>query len=276
MRQPDFLDPENPGKYNLLVRMAPGKFDFCIYEPGKDENISYQQVSLAGHADGWGILQEAILDSVFLTLSYGLVNVIFVSKDYDLVPQYMIQKDKKETLYNFTHFHPAKQILYSPVSVQQIATVYNTEEEPHRFLVRNLFQAEFHHHTNILMQYLERKNKELPPTAKMYLNFHDEFVDVFCYDKIQRILHVLTFQGENQRNMVYHILNLWDKCGFDQHTDYLYVLSGYGNPDLYVTSMLGEYIKNVKRIPVINEINVFGNLDFQTLLPLDVLILAAQ
>ncbi len=217
-----------------------------------------------------------IWESDFLTLSYGLVNVIFVSRDYDLVPQYLVQKDKKEILYNFTHFEPAKQILYSPEPVEQIVTVHNTREELYRFLTRNLYQAEFHHHSNVMMQYLERKNKELPPTAKMYLNFHDEFVDVFCYDKILRMLHVLTFQNENQRNMIYHILNLWDKCGFDQHTDYLYILDGYAIPNLYVTSMLGEYIKNVERIPVANEINIFSNSDTPLSLPLDMLILTSK
>lgn len=276
MQQPDFLDIKHPEQYNLLVRITPDKFIFCIYEPDKRENVSYQEIAFPMRADELVSLEDNILDSVFLTLSYRLVNVIFVSKDYDLIPQYMIQKDKKEILYNFTHFQPAKKILYSPVSVQQVVTVYNTEENLHQFLARNLYQAEFHHHSNILMQYLERKNKELPPTAKMYLNFHDEFVDVFCYDKLQRILHVLTFQGENQRNMIYHILNLWDKCGFDQHNDYIYILSGYGNPDLYVTSMLGEYVKNVRRLAVVNDIETFRTLDFQTALPLDMLIQSAQ
>lgn len=276
MRQPDFLDVKHPEKYNLLVRITPDKFTFCIYESGVAEHVSYQEMPLSMGTDDLISLEDEILDSVFLTLSYGFVDVIFVSRNYDLIPQYMIQKDKKEMLYNFTHFHPANQILYSPVSVQQIITVYDADEELHQFLARNLYQAEFHHHSNVVMQYLEKKNKELPPTAKMYLNFHDEFVDVLCYDNIQRILHVLTFRGENQRNMIYHILNLWDKCGFDQYNDCLYILSGYGNPDLYVTSMLSEYVKNVRRIPVVNEFNGFRNLDFQTSLPLDMLIQAAQ
>lgn len=276
MQQPDFLETEHPGKYNLLARLAPDKFTYCIYEPGVSENMVYREMPLSAQNGGISGLEEAILDSGFLTLSYGLVNVIFVSKDYDLVPQYLIQKEKKEVLYNFTHFEPAKRILYSPNPVEQIVTVYNTSEELYQFLSRNLYQAEFHHHSSLLMQYLEGKNKELPPTAKMFLSFHDQFVDVFCYDKILRMLHVLTFQDENQRNMVYHILNLWDKCGFDQHSDYLYILSGYGTPDLYVTSMLGEYIKNVERIPVTNETDMFGTLDFQVSVPLDMLILAAK
>lgn len=276
MQQPVFLDTNHPDRYNLLVRVTPDKFIYSIYEPGVSTNVSYRELPLNIQNDGILDLEEMIWDSEFLTLSYGLVNVIFVSKDYDLVPQYLIRKDKKELLYNFTHFEPANRILYSADSVEQIVTVYNTEEELYQFLTRNLYQAEFHHHSNLLMQYLERKNKELPPTAKMYLNFHDEFVDVFCYDKILRMLHVLTFRNENQRNMVYHILNLWDKCGFDQHTDYLYILDGYGNPDLYVTSMLSEYVKNVQRISVVSEIEIFNNLDFQLSLPLDMLILASK
>lgn len=276
MQLPENINIEQSDKYILSIRITSTVFFFCIYQADTKEIVCLEEISFLSENNGFDEIQRIIFDSEFLTYPYQETNVIFVSKDYDLAPQYLIQKDKKEALYNFTHIETAKQILYCSETIQQIVTVYNTDEEIYQFLARNLFNPEFHHHSNIMMQYLEEKNKVSEKTAKMYMNFHDEFIDVFCYSEQSQVLHVLTFEDENEKSMVYHILNIWDKCGFDQNLTPLYILNGYGIPNMYITTKLKEYIRNVQSLSIDEDINTIKKRELDMPLPLDFLIQNAR
>lgn len=276
MELPDSINLEYPEKYRLSVRITPEVFAFCVYETQMKANYYYQEMMFSSETGELNDIQQIIFDSDFLTLPFERSSVVFVSKDYDLIPHYIVQKDKKEALYNFTHYLPAKQILYSPDVIQQIVTVFNADEEVYKFLSRNLSSPEFYHHSNLLMQYLEERNKDYKGISKMYLNFHDTFVDVFCYNDSSQILHAITLQNETERNLVYHILNVWEKCGFDQNVDFLFILGGGKNDGLYLLSILREYLKNIERVNVLNTIETMQPTEKQESLALDLLILSAK
>lgn len=276
MESPENINIEQPDEYTLSIRITSELFTYCLLRVNTLEVILFKEIPLSSDTERLEAIQQIIFESDFFGLPYHQTNVVFVSNDYNLVPQYLAQQDKKELLYNFTHLQPAKQILYSPVIIQQIITAYNTDEEMYKFLFRNLHNPQFHHHTNIIMQYLEKKNKSQAKTARMYLNFHDDFVDIFCYNDLSQIQHVLTFENENERSMVYHILNIWDKSGFDQHLTPLYILNGYGVPNMYITNKLREYIQNIESISVSKEVNLKGNNELDIPLPLDLLILNVE
>lgn len=276
MQFPKDINAEQSDNYVLSIRITPTVFFFCVYRVDTKELVYSNEISFSSINNRLGDIEQIIFDSEFLTYPYRRTNVIFVSTDYELAPQYLIQKDKKEILYNFTHLEPAKQILYCSDTIQQIVTVYNTEKDVYTFLSRNIYNCEFYHHSNLLMQYIEDGNKEDESSQKMYLNFHDEFVDVFCYNDKSQILHVLTFENENEKNMVYHILNIWDKCGYDQNSTPLYIFSGYGGINLYVSNRLKEYIKNIHNMPVGGSLNSIKTRECDRSLPLDYLILNAR
>jgi|GEM_PF-2036965 len=275
MQLPDYINIEQPEDYTLLIRIRPGVVAICVYKPHSGGNFYYEEVGLSSGNDISAEIQQLVLDSDFLTLPYGRVNVIYVSRDYDLIPSYIIQKDKKDILYNFTHSKHADQILYSEDIIQQIATAYNTDGELYQFLSRNLNNPVFFHHSNLLMLYLEQRNKEIRDRAKMYIHFHNQYMDIFCYDKSSQILHAVTHEGENDKNLVYHTLNMWDKSGFDQNEDSLFILSSSAEINLYVPSMLSEYIKNIKQIRISGESSPLHN-NTNKELPLDMIIVSAK
>jgi len=268
MQLPENINIEFPERYILTIRITPIKLAFGLYEPDKEEIIYYNEITFSID-DSVNSIHQAIYDSDFLTLPYQKTNVIYVSDDYELAPQYLIQKDKKEILYNFTHQSPAKQILYCEEIIQEIVTVFNVEEEFYKFLSRNLFNVEFMHHTNIMMQYIEKCNKNRNSYSKMYLHFHEKFVDIFCYNSTSQLQHAITIRDENKHNTAYHILNIWDKCGFDQINDYLYILGSQSDINLFIGSVIKDYIKNMDTITVNNTKRILSD----TPLPLDLLIL---
>jgi hypothetical protein len=267
---------EHPEDYALLARVTPSEFAFCIYELSSKSVSLYNSVSLSDETNIHDSIRHIVLDSEFLTLPYASIHAIYVSKNFDLVPQYLVQKDKKEELYNFTHTTPARHIMYSPVNIRQVVTVFDVEPGIYEFLSRNLSNPDFHHHTNVLMRYMERRNQLKSMLPCMYLNFHDDFTDVFCYGDKGQILHAITFEAENEMTLAYYLLNIWEKSGFDQLVTPVYVLDGYRVPNMFVTSKLREYIRHVEDISVPLELNAIQSKnELKTPLPLDLLILSA-
>lgn len=272
MQLPGNIDIQHPEKYVLTIRVTAEKLIICLYEPTINTIVYYDEIPVLTEDKNPGGI-HFIYDSDFLTSPYKKTNVIYVSDDYELTPQYLIQKDKKETLYNFTHRSPAKQILYCEETIQEIITIFNVEEELYKFFSRNLFNVEFMHHANIMMQYIEKYNKTTEVQSKMYLNFHEKFVDIFCYDNTSRLQHAITYKDKNKLNTMYHILNIWDKSGLDQQNDYLYILGEYPDTDIFITSTLKDYIKHIDIIKTPQDIIFFNKNLSDISLPHDLLIL---
>lgn len=257
-------------KYTLTVRITDSSFDYSINQIETNEIFLFQENSFSPENVFFEEIQKIIFDSAILTYPYRETNVIFVSKDYELAPQYLIQQDKKNILYDFTHSVPSEQIIYSKEVIQQVVTIFNTNENTYQFLSRNLYNPQFYHHTNVLMKYLELENKDKGDIPKMYINIHDNLVDIFCYDENSKILQAITLENEDEQTIAYYILNIWEKCGFDQSAMPLYFLMGYSTPNIHMISKLKEYIRNIKLI-AITKINVPAT---KNPMPLDLAILS--
>ncbi len=102
----------------------------------------------------------------------------------------------------------------------------------------------------------------------MYLNFHDNFLDVICFAG-SKLTHSLTYENEPSANQLYYILKLWECCEFNQFTDYIYIV---GKPDEMIPTRLQEYFKNIGHINTPSEV-FFWNDEAQRA-PLDLLSLA--
>lgn len=269
---PDNIDLGKSENYILTIRITPNGLAFSIHEPRMGGNYCYRETSFSKESDRLSNIQRIIFDYNFLTHVFKQTNVVFVSKEYDIAPQYLFEKNKKEALYNFTHQEQVEQVLISPDPIQQNITFFNADKEIYKFLMRSLYNPHFFHHSNLLMKYIEGKNRMTEKRSKIYLNFHNEFLDVFCYDEKSNLLHPITFQQENEHNLIYFILNIWDKCNFDQSEDYLYILENFAGSDKHVLPLLRDYIKHIETVGVPSEVEFMGTDSKQA--PLDLLILA--
>lgn len=269
---PDNIDLGKSENYILTIRITPNGLAFSIHEPRMGGDYCYRETSFSKESDRLSNIQRIVFDYNFLTQVFKQTNVVFVSKEYDIAPQYLFEKNKKEALYNFTHQEKVEQVLISPDPIQQNVTFFNADKEIYKFLMRSLYNPHFFHHSNLLMKYIEGKNRMTEKRSKMYLNFHNEFLDVFCYDEKSNLLHAITFQQENEHNLIYFILNIWDKCNFDQSEDYLYILENFAGSDKLVLPLLRDYIKHIETLGVPSEVEFMGTDSRQA--PLDLLILA--
>lgn len=271
---PDNIDFSQSEKYLLSVRIKPDGWSFSIHEPEIGGEYCYREVSFSKDSDILSNIQRMIFDFNFLSQPFKQTNVVFVSLDYEIVPQYLFEKKKKTELYNVSHYKKADTILIGQERTQSNLLLYSVDNEIYQFLSRSLYNPQFWHHANLLLNYTDRKSHTSGKNAKMYLNFHDRFLDVICFDNQSKFKHSISYYNEPVQNIVYHILNLWDKCDFDQNKDFIYIIESESPASMQVTALLRDYIKCIESLGLPSEVEFLGEDGRKT--PLDLLILSTK
>lgn len=265
---PENIDLGQSEKYILSIRIKPNRFMFSISEPGVGRNYCLRETDFSTTDNLLSNIQRTIFDFNFLTQQFRQTNVVIVSKDYTLVPANHFNLKEKDNLYNFTHLDKSEHTISSLIDNQDTVNLFRIDKDLFEFLSRNLWTPRFYHHSSLLINLFETKNKTINNISKMYVNFHDNIMDVICFSGT-KLVHSLTYENEHPANQLYYILKLWESCGFNQLEDHLYIA---GNIDDIIFSRLQEFIKNIERMNAPSEIYLW-NEDAQKA-PLDLLTLA--
>jgi hypothetical protein len=261
---PENIDLGRSEKYILTIRIKTNGFMFSISDPDAGKSFCLRETTFSVNDNHLDNIQRIIFDLNFLTQRFRKTNVIFVSKDYDLVPASYFGNKEKEILYNFTHVDKVSHLSSGLIESQDIVALFNIDQKVFEFLSRNLWTPQFYHHANLLVNFLKKRGGN-ENGARMHLNFHDEFMDIICFSN-GKLLHCLSYENEPINNQLYFILKLWELYELDQLKDLLYIS---GNTDKFIISRLHDYIKNVEFVNAPSEIH-FWSEDAQKA-PLDLL-----
>ncbi len=269
---PDNIDFEKPDKYILSIRITPTVFSFLIHENRVGGDYCFRETFFDKELDILVEVQRIIFEYNFLTLPFRETNVIVVSKDYELIPSYLLEKNKAKTLFNFTHHHKANKVLYSEATIQDNLVLFSIEESLYTFLMRSLFNPQFYHHTNFILKHIEEYQSQVINRSSLFLHFHDQFTDIFLYDKSFNLISNNTLENETDINTLYQILNVWDKASLDQVKDSIYIIDSERNDRDMCVNLLREYINHIKSDKVIDSVFLKINEDTDPNIPVDLLI----
>lgn len=258
------IDLGQSEKYILTIRIKTNGFMFSISDPNAGKSFCLRDTTFSANDNYLDNIQRTIFDLNFLTQRFKKTNVIFVSKDYDLIPASYFENKEKETLYNFSHVDKASRISSGLIENQDIITLFNIDKTVFEFLSRNLWTPQFYHHANLLINLFQKRSGG-ENVFRMHLNFHDELMDIVCFSG-EKLLHSLTYENEPINNQLYFILKLWEQYELNQLKDFLYIS---GNTDKFIISRLHDYIKNVEFVNAPSEIHFWSD-DAQKA-PLDLL-----
>jgi len=265
---PDNIDLGQSEKYVLSIRIAQDSFMFSIVEPGNEKAYCLRETTFSPNSNLLDNVQRIIFDLNFLTQEYKQTNVIVVSDEYELVPASYFDIKQQKNLYDFTHSDKSGHLLSGLIEEQDTIVLYNLDKDIFEFLSRNLWTPYFFHHSQLMIDWFDKKGRLMGTTSKMYIYIHDDLMDIFCF-RGQKLIHSLSYKNETIQNQLYYILKLWEKCGFDQFEDYVFFS---GNADEFLKSKLNEYIKHIEIANAPSEIYLWHE-DAQKA-PLDLLTLA--
>lgn len=240
---PETIDLGQSEKYDLSIRIRPDGFMFSISEPDAGSNYCLRETTFSEETLLKNV-QKIIFDLNFLTQQFHSTKVVLVSPDYDIIPIefYQNKADKKNAIFNFVHYPEASHILSYENVRQRNVTLFSVDSELYEFLFRSLYNPVFIHHTNSLIDLFENKGKSIHLTSRMFVNFHDDILDIICFSKT-KMIYCMSYQEESAYNQLYYILKLWESCGFDQLNDWIHVV---GEPEKKVMEGIQAYIKNIE------------------------------
>lgn len=238
---PEHINLELSEKYILSIRLKTNQFVFSISNPENAKHYCLKEVILSSGKDLLSNVQKVIFELNFLTQPFLRTNLVYVSPDYDLVPNEYFELKKKKDLYNLVHTDKNKYILADDNPKQACTTLYGMEEVVYDFLLRNLYNPQFFHHSTLLIDYLREKGTTYPFVSKMFVNFQNDQVDIISFNHF-KLLHSLSFVDESPINQLYYILKVWEQSKFDQMNDCMYLI---GDPNEVVKNGLYEFVKNI-------------------------------
>lgn len=246
---PETIDLGQSEKYILSIRITSSGFMFSIHEPGVAKNYCLRTTSFSADTSVLNNIQRIVFDLNFLTQEFAQTNIILVSFNYNIVPSRYFDSKKKAELHNFTQIEKSEQILSCANEQQKCTTLFGIDKDLYSFLSRSLYNPKFYHHTHLLIDLLKSKGNEINLHSIMYLNFHENILDIICFSR-SKLVHCLTYENELPANQIYYILKLWEQAGMNQTSDLLYI-SGQADGELINT--LQEYIKHIRTLNIIND-----------------------
>lgn len=265
---PEYINLEQSEKYILSIRLKTSQLIFSISNPENTKHYCLREVYFSSGKDLLSNIQKVIFELNFLTQPFLQTNLIYVSADYDLVPNEYFESKKKKELYNLVHIDKNRYVLSDDNKGEDFVTLYGVEESVYDFLLRNLYNPQFFHHSTLLIDYFKDKGMIAPSVSRMFVNFHNDQIDVICFTH-SGVLHCLSFIDESPINQLYYILKIWEQSNLNQMTDYLYLV---GDPNEIVKNGLYEFVKNIECMGIPSEVFLW-NEDAQKA-PLDLLSLS--
>lgn len=250
---PENIDLANSEKYNLSIRLAPNGFSFCIYTYTDTPVFFFQETSLGNKLSYVESIKKIVFDLGFFSNSFNKSSVIVVSPYYTLIPDKFFDSKNIKVIFDF-NFHNQAGVVLSEKSLDgEFHVLFNMNEELHSFLSRHLFNPTIHHHsTSLIQSFINLKFDLLNDITDnsnkkdCFLDFNNDYITVVCLSDNQ-LLTANTFAETNFNNISYYVMGIWEKLGFDQNTDNLYI-SGKSDTKVCVVNELRNLIRNIEYI----------------------------
>lgn len=251
---PPTIDLGHSEKYILSLRIKPTEFMFSLTEPNAGRNYCLRSTTFDNSNESLlESVQKIIFELNFLTQQFKKTNVIFVEPEYKIVPSQLFDPKHKETLFNFSSVNKKSLVLADELPQFRANNVYKTDPEIHNFLTRSLFNPHFHNHISPLIYLLEGRAKSTSINGKMYINIHDDLVDIICFSG-HKLLLAVTYEYLTEQEKAYYILKIWESLAFEQMKDHLLIA---GELEDSVLDVLRDYIKNIERVASPSEIFIW-------------------
>ena len=241
---PENIDLANSENYNLSIRLAPNGFSFCIYSPNDTSVFYFQEITIGTKLSYLESIKKFVFDIGIFSNTFNKSNIYVVSKNYTIVPDQFFDQKQIKKLFTF-NFQDSEGVILNDKSLNDYHIVFDLNDEVHSFLTRHLFNPILHHHSTSLIYSFE-KLKRNPADRECFIDFHDEYMTVVCFSG-NKLLSANTFAETNAFNISYFVMGIWDKLGFDQNSDKLYI-SGNLESQHKVEGELKSLIKNIESI----------------------------
>jgi hypothetical protein len=266
---PDTLTANNSEKHIMSIRLWSSGLSFSAYNPSSEgQSFFYREVTFDRNIPYAISLKEFFFMNECLTWTYKRTYLLYLTPQYTLVPEDMIQDKQRFQFLSFNFSFPEKRCLSNYVKDEKIKLIFGMNEDVYEFCARTLTNPLFIHHITspLIMLNKQIRNENL---NYVFILLHHKMVDILCL-KGKKLLLVNSFEFEHLNDLLYYILCVWKQTGMDQLNDML-LLSGEINLCTRITTTLQAYICHIGRIEIPAKAYLLGSEIRQA--PMDLILL---
>ncbi len=264
---PENIDLAQAQKYKLSIRQMSNGFSFYIRSITDKTVFHYQNVKYSSHLSAFENIKKTFFEVNFFAHQFHKLNVINVVRDYTIVPNLFFEDNKIKEIFKFNIFREAGRVQSNFLDNQDCHIVYDMDDDIHSFYVRTLWNPTFEHFASYLIPFFAKYQSE-NDAKRCFVDFHDEFVTVICFQK-ENLLSANTFLNDEKENSQYYIINVIEKIEFNQKTDLLFI-SGDLKKNKETIEILQTLIENTNPVEINPKIEISEETKKE--LPTDILI----
>jgi hypothetical protein len=219
------LDIHKTNSYHLSIQAGLESFSYVLLDPVRYKYIALKHFSFTEEipVDKYpDHLRELILKDEFLSKEYESIYCIWENPRTTLLPSPLFEKEN--------HLKSPDAYLIFPIH-HEIANVF----------IRHYPRLKFFNQATPFIEFSQKLRDNGSESA--HVNIHRNFFDIVIIRNRNLILHN-TFKFRNEQDLIYFIMNVYDKISLDPGTCPVY-LSGMVEKKSAMTGIIKKFIRNV-------------------------------
>ena len=240
------LDYNKSEQYTLSIRLSTDGFSFSIYNPINGSELFHRTFPINTQRSMAANVKSFLAATEELKHPFKHINIIIHSPRYTIVPLELFEDEQMENIfYQNVKEQKNEIILCNILGKSNSVILFSIDKLAHLLLSEHFTSARFFSSISPQIEYLATKSR-LGNSRKMYINIHQNNIDVICMNK-GKLLLVNSYLTPNNNDINYYILNLWKQLEYDQKRDELH-LAGINDIRKEITKELQKYISHVYSI----------------------------
>ncbi|MDR0795855.1 MAG: DUF3822 family protein [Tannerella sp.] len=221
LRVPDTLTAGNSEEYIVSIRLRPGGLSFTGLIPSKKESFFHTEIAIDPTKPSIREIKDIFFAHPFFAYSFRQTFVVWVNRQYTLIPASVFVESQKEQLMSFVFSSPEEKILHERLDEFDSEILYGIQPEVHKFFSRSLLRVSFVHTVSPLLKQWRRQSLIAFP-KQLFVAIHEDTMDAACFYR-DNLLFSNSFQVDDAADMIYYIMYIWKQTEMDQQNDKLFL-----------------------------------------------------
>ncbi len=232
--------------YIMMLRIMSDEIVYVSYHPAIDDSMTCRHIALPVAETRLQAIEQAVYAAEELLLPYKKTYVVLSSPRFVIVPAEVAAAADNSAFYTALYDDTAEAVTEAAMPRVGAKLLFGADREVVAFLQRTLDCPVLLHPLVPLSEYFYRKSR-LGNQSKLYLHLYRGEMDVVCFSR-NGLLLANTFAYRHVKDVMYHILNVWQQLQLDQRTDEIQ-LAGDATLRRELSALLRNYVNTV--VPVI-------------------------
>ena len=216
----------------ITIRASKNSFCFSVVDKEAEHQVAFETYNMKSGVSMAANLRQALKESDLLQRGYAKVRLL-IDAPVLLVPIEEFNEEDKEALYHHAfEQHDSDLIMHRVQTNLNAVALFPVNKDMRLVLEDHFADIRFTPLLQPVWSHLYQRSL-VGLNRKLYVYFHDNKVDIFCFDK-KRFKFFNSYTTSHAKDAIYFILYIWKTLGFDQKKDELITVGEIPDKDWFL------------------------------------------